>query len=214
MLRVRMIVGSVVFCLLPVGRAATPQACTTPLSCESSATSAGGVLMVCPAGDGPTLSDIGATIRVTLLWCTLAEPLVNLPPQDVWIQSSTHPDSRLCGGSASSNADGLTDMNGQTTISGSIAAGGYFGDGVYVVASASFIQLGDACDNPLPLVLVSPDINGDLVVDVVDFSTFAAAYVNGGGNVDPRMDFDGDGTIDLVDLAMFAAHYLHRCSAL
>jgi hypothetical protein len=167
--------------------------------------------MVCPLGDGPTLSDIGATISVTLLWCTQAEPLPDLPPQNVWIQSSTHPDLRLCGGSGSSNADGPTDLNGQTTISGSIAAGGYFGDGVYVVANGSFIQLGETCDNPLPLILVSPDINEDLVVGLADLAIFATAFPSGGGAVDPRMDFNGDGIIGVADLAMFAVHYHHSC---
>lgn len=206
-----MAVGSVVFGLLQVAPVATPEACTVPLSCESSATSAGGVLLVCPAGDGPTLSDIGATISVTLLWCTQAEPLVDLAPQNVWIQSKTNADPRLCGGAGSSNADGLTDINGQTTISGSIAAGGYFGDGVYVVANGVFIQLGDTCDNPLPLILVSPDINEDLVVSLADLAIFATAFPSGGGAVDPRMDFNGDGRIDAADLAMFAAHFRHSC---
>ena len=128
-----MVAGCVVLLLAQGLPIATATACTTPLPCESSATSAGGVLMVCPAGDGPTLSDIGATISVTLLYCTLVEPIVGVPPQDLWIQSKAHPDPRLCGGAGSSNADLVTDVNGQTTMSGSIAAGGYFGDGVYVV---------------------------------------------------------------------------------
>ena len=168
--------------------------------------------MVCPAGDGPTLADIGATISITVLYCFPPEPLVSMAPQDVWIQSSTHPDNRLCGGAGSSNADGPTDENGQTTISGSIAAGGYFGDDVYVVAMGSFIQLGQNCDNPLPLVLVSPDINEDLIVDLVDLAIFATVFPSGGGTINPRMDFNGDGMIDMVDLSMFAAHYSHRCS--
>ncbi len=218
MLRTWMTAGSVVFCPLQVAPVPTAGACTTPHPCESSATSAGGVLMVCPAGDGPNLSDIGATISVTLLYCLQVEPVIGVPPQDLWIQSKLHPDPRLCGGAASSNADLVTDVNGQTTMSGSIAAGGYFGDGVYVVALGSFIQLGESflqpgqtCDNPLPLVLVSPDINGDLVVDLLDLSAFAAVLVTGGGTVDPRMDFDGDGQIGLVDVSLFAGHFMHRC---
>lgn len=216
MRKVWIAVGCVVLYMMHPAPVVTSTTCTTPLPCESSATSAGGVLLVCPAGDGPTLSDIGATISVTILWCTLAEPLADLPPQDVWIMSKILYDSRLCSGYRSSDADGLTDINGQTTVSGSIAAGGYFGDGVYVVALGGFIQLGESqsgepCDNPLPLILVSPDINGDLVVESADFALFAAEFLNGGGTPDPRMDFNGDGLVESVDFALFALHFNHQC---
>ena len=206
-------VGCVVLYMMHPAPVVTSTTCTVPLPCESSATSAGGVLLVCPGSDGPTLSDIGATISVTILWCTQAEPLADLPPQDFWIMGSTYPDPRLCGnGPGSASADAPTNVNGQTTISGSIAAGGYFGDGVYVFAGGAIIQLGDTCDNPLPLVLVSPDINGDLVVESADFALFAAEFSSGGGAGDPRMDFNGDGLVESVDFALFAQHFSHECS--
>ena len=216
MVKVWIAAGCVALYVMHPATGGTSTTCTVPLPCESSATSAGGVLLVCPAGDGPTLSDIGATISVTLLYCYPPEPMVGLGPQDVWIMGSTYLDPRLCGGSGSSNADTPVDVNGHTTISGSIAAGGYFGDGVYVVAAGGIIQLGESlsgepCDNPLPLILVSPDIDEDLVVGSIDFALFAAEFVNGGGTPDPRMDFSGDGLVGSVDFALFAMHFDHQC---
>lgn len=208
-------IGTVV--LLPAG-VATPTTCTTPVPCESSASSAGGTLMVCPAGDGPTLASIGAEISVTVLYCVPPEPVVGMYQNDLWIQTPLHPDPRICGGSLSSNADGPTDENGQTTISGSIAAGGYWGDGVYVAAYGVLIGYGqsvyepyDYCDEPLPIVLVSPDINVDLVVDLADLSLFAQSYPSPQGAADPAKDFNGDGQIDTIDLSMLAMHYMHEC---
>ena len=200
-------VGSIIILLLSAIPETRTGACLID-PCQSSASSAGGVLMVCPAGDGPTLSSIDATISVTLRGCS-GEPVPGMPPQDFWIQAKGDP-QLLCGGYLSSNADSTTNLNGQTTISGSIAAGGYLGDGVYAVALGFMIQgTGGLCDNPLSLVLVSPDIDGDLIVDLVDFSIFAQGWPPRA--YDPRSDMNSDGLVDLVDLALFATHYSHSC---
>ncbi len=207
--RVWMCVASIVPLLLQAVPAAKTEVCFID-PCQSSASSAGGVLLVCPVGDGPTLSSIGAMVSVTLEDCGGA-PVQGIPAQNFWIQGKADP-QLLCGGSLSSSADAATDLSGQTTMSGSIAAGGYLGDGVYAVAEGYMIQGTDGlCDNPLPLVLVSPDINGDLVVGLADLAIFATAFPSGGGTVDPRMDFNGDGKIDAADLSLFAVHFLHRC---
>ena len=179
--------------------------------CCSSASSAGGVLLVCPAGDGPTLSSIGATVSVTVLTCYCGDPLPGIPAEDFWIQQNNLAPQALCGGYRSSDADGASDLNGQATISGSIAAGGYWPDALHVVAQGMAIGSGCNPDVALSLVLVSPDINGDLVVDILDVASFAEAFSGGAGTVDPRVDFDGNGQIDLVDLSLFAHHYYHRC---
>jgi hypothetical protein len=176
--------------------------------CLSTASSAGGVLLVCPAGDGPTLAEVGATISVTVMDPS-GNPVPYVYPGDFWIDGTPF-GTRTCRGSYSSAADGYPDASGYTTMSGSIAAGGYC-VGVYVIAEGIAIQYGD-CDNPLPVTLVSPDINNDQVVDSEDFALFAVAYEGGGTTVDPRMDFNGDGTIDSLDFTMFGNHYLHVCS--
>lgn len=206
-------VAAIAAALLAVHAGLNPaRACTVPLNCESSAETAGGVLLVCPAGDGPTLESIGATIHITLLYCLPPMPLVWMPPQDIWIQTPVYPwDDRFCvgNGSAAVNADAPSDANGQTTISGAIAACGYFDDPLYVFAGGVLLESDATCDNPLPLILVSPDINADHVVDIVDFSLFGGVFSAGG--TDPHMDFNGDGLVDLIDVSLFGQHFTHTC---
>lgn len=56
--------------------------------------------------------------------------------------------------------------------------------------------------------LVSPDIDGDCTVNLVDFGAFALSYLT----ADPCCDYDCDGIVNLVDFGTFALHYLHACS--
>ncbi|NIO00744.1 MAG: hypothetical protein GTO42_01175 [Candidatus Latescibacteria bacterium] len=62
------------------------------------------------------------------------------------------------------------------------------------------------------LVLVSPDIDADSIVNLIDFSMFAGGYISPPRPYDPRFDIYGDGQIGLVDLALFAQHFRHGCS--
>ena len=182
--------------------------------CASSASTSGGVLVVCPLGDGPTLADIGATIDVTVLMGPSDDPepypSCCMLPQDIWVAPvGDYEYPSLCRGAYSCTADGLLDENGHTTISGAIAAGGYSEDPVYVLAIGQAIGRGEECDDPLPLVLVSPDINGDLVVDLIDVALLGDALA--GEDPRPHADFDGDGLVNLSDVAIFARHLSHRC---
>jgi hypothetical protein len=55
--------------------------------------------------------------------------------------------------------------------------------------------------------IVSPDINGDCLVDLIDFGIFAASYLT----ANPCCDYNCDGIVSLVDFGIFVSHYLHRC---
>jgi hypothetical protein len=57
------------------------------------------------------------------------------------------------------------------------------------------------------------DIDGDGVVDLTDFTLFAAAYNTSLGDpgYEPAADMDGDGVIDLTDFTLFAAVYNQPC---
>jgi len=179
------------------------QACAGIPNLEHSTVSTqGGVLLACPSGDGPRLEDIGGTVSITVRSMCPGWPgplpIAGIPATDIWLWSDG---LVLCGGSSSSNADGPTDSEGQTTISGPVASGGYAGT-IHVVVMG--ILLGE-----LPtLTIVSPDIDGDLQVDLVDLAAFAVAYT---GAFDPRADMDGNGLLDLRDLSLFAAHWQHVC---
>ena len=54
----------------------------------------------------------------------------------------------------------------------------------------------------------SPDISGDLVVNLIDLALFAPAFLGS----DYCFDYNWDGVVNLVDLALFAPHFTHACA--
>lgn len=177
--------------------------------CMATVTTAGGTLLVCPAGDGPTLASIGATIGVRLV-DNAGTPIPGVPAADFWI--SPPGDFRLaplCGGWQSCPADHATDANGETTISGSVAAGALVGDDLFVTVQGLQLRAAPSCYTPLPLVLVSPDIDRDLTVDVSDLARFGTMYPPNA--YDARADMNGDSVIDVTDFSRFAGHMGHAC---
>ncbi len=175
---------------------------STPLidPCFSSASSAAGFILACPAGDGETLAEKGLDISVT---CRDGAnvPIQNIPAADFWLIGCNN-NLVLCGGSVSSNADHLTDVNGHTTISGTIAASGF--DQVMVVVQAMVIGCPSTC---LPIGVTSPDQNGDLVVDVADLALFATGYPP--NPYRPESDLDGSGEVDLLDVNLMYQHFYY-----
>jgi hypothetical protein len=65
-----------------------------------------------------------------------------------------------------------------------------------------------ALDPRVPLHFNSPDINGDLVVNLVDLQIFTAEYFLTQGF---RADFHRDGVVNLSDLAQFAYAFGGAC---
>lgn len=127
-------------------------------------------------------------------------PIPNFPYQDMWLDDNGDLSLSLCQDGAV--ADGNTDASGTTTISGALFAGGYTPAGTKVWIQGTPV-FGDA----LGLRLVSPDINGDLVVDVLDLVRFGAAF----GTPDAAADFDADGGVGLVDFGILGVHYGDHC---
>ena len=68
-------------------------------------------------------------------------------------------------------------------------------------------------DTVLNLAVNSPDINGDLVVDLVDLSLFGQDFFRQDfhGVYAYRSDFVWDGTVDLLDLAVFGSAMGIQC---
>jgi len=177
--------------------------------CWSTATPVGfpAAIAVCPAGDGQTLAEVGARIDVVT-----RDPqgytVERIPPLDIWIIGCGERD--LCWAARLSNADDWTDANGATTISGTMAAGGAH-TGVNVFLMGIVVLSQPDCIEPLclPLETRSADIDGDLVVDLVDLSVFALSFPPNAYN--PAADFNFDGEVGLLDFAFFAAHFGHFC---
>jgi hypothetical protein len=169
---------------------------TTDCGCELSPP---GSFVVCPQGDGPTLEEAGCVIVLTYPESTLPEVPASYGGCTgtlVW-----------CGGTLW--ADSAIGANKQTTVSGSVAGGGY--DTEIMWRLARFVNQ-ECMFGHAPITVVSPDINADLIVDIIDLSIFAVGYTSPPKPYDPRFDMNQDRSVDIIDFSILAQHYLHRCS--
>lgn len=170
---------------------------------QSTATSAGGILVSCPAGDGETLASRGATVTVTLrssLCGGVGVPVVNFPREDVWLQGAVPGAIQLCAGGII--ADAPSNAAGIMTISGAIAGGGWSEAGMVVVV------LGQLLPEALYIRVHSPDITGDRNVNLADVGPFSADLAAQSGF---RSDFFPDDIVNLADVGIFSAHMSHVC---
>lgn len=61
-----------------------------------------------------------------------------------------------------------------------------------------------------PMYLMkSPDINGDCVVNLIDFGIFGRDFMH----FEFRSNYDCYGAVDMIDFARFTQHFLHWCPA-
>lgn len=127
-------------------------------------------------------------------------PLVNFPREDLWLESV---DEGLVSCIWGLMADEHTDHNGMTWWVLPPAAGG-FSEG-YVQVWVSGAPLASPGIN---LRFNSPDINGDLHVNLQDVAIFASDYFVG---YHFRSDFYRDGSIDLRDVAILAQKMAAGC---
>jgi len=179
--------------------------------CNSSAAAAAGVIFAFPQSFGNVLSVAGLTITVTVR-DNVNAPVVGVPAADVWLIGCNDL-LNLCGGSGAINASAPTDVNGVTTITGDIAAGGCDLGGVRVVVQGIVIGAG-VCADPCVLIKVkSADINGNLSVNLVDFATFGAGYTSPPKPYNECIDYTAPfGTVTLPDFAKYGSHNNHTCS--
>jgi hypothetical protein len=152
-----------------------------------------------PDGGGHPLSsaylmggqEADATITLHLVDISGA-PIYLYPFEDLWLECDAGSLALCLGGST---ADDDTDINGETTFSHPIYGGGQ-GQGVVVLVSGMPLA-----QPPLPISLNSPDITGDLVVNITDMVLFGADWL---GSYRYRSDLFYDGVIDISDIALFA----------
>ncbi len=183
----------------PVHIVVTPSAAGTPLS----------------SANHPDGTTVDATIRVQL-WVqgdVIGEPnepmpVPNFPAEDIWLEM---PGLNWCLGGP--NADGNTDADGWFTFSQPLGMGGWSDPPagspyvfVMVNGSALFEENGPAIT---PAIMAnSPDINGDLVVNLQDVSLFTIDYFAG---YFFRSDFFWDGVLNLSDVAGLAVAVGDEC---
>lgn len=167
-----------------------------------------GCYLVCPQGDGTRFDDICYAAIISIVVINDFGPVPGILPEGIWLVGATG-GLTLCGNNGAINADSATSYYppvGYTTISGAMKAGGC-DLGLNVVAEGVII----GC----PALLFayptkSPDINRDLIVDIIDLALFAPVYL-GTQPYSQCMDYDCNGDVSLRDFALFGVHYLHRC---
>jgi hypothetical protein len=145
----------------------------------------------------------------------VAAPVPGVPATDMWLISCNDL-LNLCNGSSAITAAAATDVNGQTTFTGDIAAGGCDNGGVRVVVQGIVIGAGICGDPCVPVKVRSADFDANGVPEGIDFVVFATGYP-----VDPAADdcrdFNNDNKVDVLDFSKFTGHYddgviLHRCN--
>jgi hypothetical protein len=169
-----------------------------PDDVESTATSAGGFVLITPQGNGGSIANSGATVTVTVLDFG-GLPVAGFPFQDIYLDDPGDFSIALCQGG--SVADANTNALGITTIGGVISGGGN------TVTTQVYISGTPLTQAPLLISLVSPDITGDAVVDGVDFGTFGIDF----GTSAFQSDFTFDGSVDLTDFGIFGVAFGEVC---
>ena len=112
-------------------------------------------------------------------------------------------------------ADSLTDVNGRTTFSGRISAGGCIPEGGIFISCQGVTIINESQTAPicLDVVIVSPDLNADSVVNLSDLSFFGQSYnmQEGMPEYNTCCDFNDDGWCNLSDFSFLGEHYQHQC---
>ena len=181
-------------------------------------------ISVCPGGDFEMIKK-GCDGTGDYIWVEIREcsdnPVPGIPFTDFWINACDAA-RRLYLCAESIIADSSTGMNGRTTFSGILRAGGCVpSGGIWIAVQGKIIKgpypscTGNIC---LPIIIKSPDITGaggkpDGIVNLSDLIPFGFSYNKNQGQAgySPCCDYNDDGKCNLSDFAFFGTHYQHRC---
>jgi len=123
------------------------------------------------------------------------DPIGNYPRVDMWLEVGDDIGT-LSHCLSGTIAETDTRSNGETNWFNPLRAGGWSEGPTVVMISGTPLLSGD-----LDLRHISPDINGDLVVNLTDVSLFAGDFY---GGYSFRSDFYYDGVINLSDVGKLA----------
>ena len=168
----------------------------------------------CPAGDVPEGSEPPLRLRVTLR-DSCGFPIVGEDDFRVFVAASEEDAFQLCCGQDESTVyrpDVMlpvapTDENGEALVD--IWWGGGSDEQLEMT---TYLSDGHQLPTVLQAQVVSPDMNGDCIVNPVDFGYFAPWY---GSSAPGRWvaDFNCDGAVDPVDFGFFGDHFGHECGS-
>lgn len=164
-------------------------------------------LLVVPDGSGPAFTaahdEDGNVVDATVtlyLRDFQGIPFPNFPREDMWLEA-------VDGGLASCQwgvlADEDTDHNGMTWWILPAVAGGFSESNVRVMVNGSPLFTGN-----IILRFNSPDLTGDLIVNLADVATFAGDYF---GGYQFRSDLHRDGNLNLSDIVVLAQNFGAQC---
>ncbi len=196
-----------------------PVAASGQFPCESTAavSCSGMRVSVCPRGDFEYIKDGCGTgndyIEVYIRDCG-GYGIESIPWTDYWTDACQVEYSLgIC--VQHFVADSLTDVNGRTTFSGRISAGGCIPEGGIYIACQGYTIIDEAQVEPicLDVVIVSPDINADSFVNLSDLSFFGESYnkQEGDAGYNTCCDYNDDGWCNLSDFSFMGEHYQHQC---
>ena len=169
-------------------------------------------LLVMPDGSGSPMTEatlsggaiIDATIYLTLYGgCdNYGVLLADFPAEDMWLESTSGSLVFCVGGSI---ADGPTDQEGNTTWSRPLMGGGWD------LGTCRVMVTGDSGIAAATLLLQfnSPDLNGDLKVDLTDVTGFAEDFFSHTYNF--RSDLAFDSVVNLSDITVMRAGMGKSC---
>jgi hypothetical protein len=199
---------AVIACVVATGAALTGVARAGTIDpVRSTAYSDEGTMWICPRGDGNLAAwTVPSGIVVHLLDHDGA-PCADIPRQDVWLTSTT---TTLAFCQSTAIADSDTDPDGFTSFSHASPPGGGCDHNELAGGQLDLkvVAMGATISSSIPLSLNSPDINGDLLVNLADVGPFSLA-LNGAYSF--CADFWPDGLINLTDVAILSAHLGHAC---
>ena len=190
-----------------------------PIAANSNANMPGATapvsVMVLPNGTGPQLTNCyyfgglpaNGVITVQLLDAAF-DPVPNWPNRSIRINHTPNIAPNWCPDSwypppmhAPNCADQVTDAGGFTRFSLAYHGGWWQDRGSQVwVLEATGVWM--PIPNDLKMFFNSPDLNGDLAVNLLDVTIFSADLF---GPYAYRSDFNWDGDINLLDVIIFSA---------
>jgi hypothetical protein len=147
-------------------------------------------------GTGPV---VDATITLVLLDRWL-QPIIQFPFEDIWLEAVDGGMVSCPGGTV---ADANSDLQGRAHFTQPLHAGGWSTGGLWVVLNGEIMG-----DEPLPLQVNSPDLDGSRTVNLGDIGLFSQDFHDGYGY---RSDFNYDGVLNLIDVGYLAASIGAAC---
>lgn len=193
----RFLLGALVLSVASLATAGVPDLGLSTASIDPAAN--GASIFVLPNGAGIGFDEafaagavvVDATITLNLV-DTNGDAIFGYPFEDMWIATSL---GGLVGCEGGVAADASTDINGETTWSNPLAAGGNsFGETTQVIIAGNALS-----GAGLDLTFNSADMNGDLEVNLTDIASFTPMLAT----YDYDGDFNNDGVINLSDIARF-----------